>query len=134
MDGFSDYLARKCLEHTFKIAAFTQASNLYVALSFVDPLPDGSGLVEPSGGGYARVIHNAWAYANRQASNAGSVQLPTATADWGTQNLTYFAVFDALIGGNLYVRGALAPAQRVQAGDAPRFLEGFLRAYLPVAA
>ena len=58
---------------------------LDVALFTTAPDDDGTGGVEVSGGGYARVSHSAWtSAANGLKSNSGEIDFGDPTADWGT--------------------------------------------------
>ncbi len=111
--SFSDYLENKLLDHVFAGTSYTPPGTLYVGLSTADPLDDGSGLAEPSGGGYARKAVTFGAAANGQVSNNAAVTFPESTAAWGT--ITHFAVFDAATGGNMLAHGALTTARNVDA-------------------
>ena len=123
--SFSDYLENKLLDHIFKVAAFAQPTNIYVALSTADPTDDGSGLAEPSGGNYARVLHNTWTTASGGSlSNNGAITFNTATAAWGT--ITHVAIFDASTGGNMLCHGALDTSKAVNNGDTAEFADGDL--------
>lgn len=114
--SFSDYLEAELLDHVFKRdAGYTQPSNLYIALSTANPGDDGAGLAEPSGNGYARQLCNAWDRTANQVSNTSDVTFDEATGSWGT--ITYFAVFDALSGGNMLGSGAVSPSQAVVSGN-----------------
>jgi hypothetical protein len=106
MGSLSNYAENELLDHLLKVGAFSVPSNIYVALSTADPLDDGSGLAEPSGGSYARVACNSWnAASGRAATNAAVVQFARATVNWGA--LTHFALFDASTGGNMLAHGSL---------------------------
>jgi hypothetical protein len=135
MSGFSDLLAGQVLNHALKGVAMAQPAGLHVALSFTDPGADGTGLVEPSTGDYARVQHDTWTVSGRTASNTGLVQFPQASADWGTEPIAYFAIMDAAVAGNVLVSGALpVTAQQIVSGDIPKFPAGFLKVNLGTAA
>ena len=127
--SFSDYLELELLDQVFGALAWTAPSNVYIALSTADPLDDGSGLAEPSGGSYARklVANNktTWTTASTGAlSNAIVIEFVAATASWGT--ITHFAVYDALTGGNMLGHGALSASKAVDSGDTARFAIGEL--------
>ena len=80
MGSLSDYAEGKLLDHVLKVAAFTVPTNIYIALSTADPLDDGSGLTEPSGGAYARVLCNTWdTAASRKTANTNQANFPAAT-------------------------------------------------------
>jgi hypothetical protein len=121
--SFSDYLENKLLDHVFKVASFSVPSNLYIALSTVDPGETGGSLAEPSGNNYSRVNHNTWATSSGGAtSNTGSVTFPTASGSWGT--IAYVCIFDASSGGNLIASGALSVSKSVTSGDTLQFASG----------
>jgi len=123
--SFSVYLEAALLNHTFKNAAFTQPTNLYVALMTAAPADDatGSTITEPSGNGYARVNHNVWAVAtvgtDTSAKNTGAITFPTATGLWGT--ISHFAICDAATVGNMLAYGTLTTAKQVTTDDTPSF-------------
>lgn len=122
---FSDYLENELLDHVFKVGAFTQPTNIYVALSTTDPGDDGSTIAEPSGGSYARTVMNSWNAASGGATaNTSAITFPTATASWGT--ITHFALFDASTLGNMLAHGALTTSKAVGTGDTPEFAAGAL--------
>lgn len=50
--SFSDYWEDATLNHLFGKAAYT-APTIYVGLSTTQPAEDGTGVTEPSAGGYA---------------------------------------------------------------------------------
>lgn len=104
----SSFLRNALMSHAFKGTAYTQPTNLYVALSTADPKDDNSGLAEPAGNGYARVAFNTWTISANTASNNGAVTFPQATGSWGT--IAFTAVFDALTLGNLLWRAPLCAA------------------------
>lgn len=122
MTDFSNYSENALLDYIFNSGSFK--ATLYFGLSTADPLDDGSGLAEPSGGAYARVAVTANA-TNFPAASGGSIAngtaitFPTATAGWGT--VTHVAVFDAASGGNLIVHGALTASKTIDTDDTPSF-------------
>lgn len=85
-----------------------------------DPADDGSDLLEPGAGSYARVQHNSWnaaadaadADGNSQGTNNGSTAFAQATGDaWGLA--THFFLADASSGGNILCVGELDSVQDV---------------------
>jgi len=127
MGSFSDYLENKILDHIFMKTAFSQPTNIYVALSTADPGEDGSGISEPSGNGYARVQTSGddWnAAANGHIDNANDITFPEATGDWGT--ITHFALFDAATDGNMLAYGSLSQSKTIGSGDTAKFKAGDL--------
>lgn len=105
--SLSDYEANRILDSIF-------SNDIYVGLSTANPGNSGSGLAEPVGNGYARVktVSSDWNSASgRIKSNKNKITFPTAQGDWGT--IGYFALFDALTGGNMIASGTVAPSQSV---------------------
>jgi hypothetical protein len=127
MGSFGDYAENKILDHVFGKATFTPPT-IYVALSSADPTDAGTGLTEPSGGGYARVATAAgdWNTAASGAiDNANDIQFPTATAAWS--NLSHFALMDAASGGNLIGHGTITGGPiTVAVDETARFKPGDL--------
>jgi hypothetical protein len=122
--SFSDYLENELLDHVLKVGAYTQPTNIYVALFTVAPTDAGGG-TEVSGGSYARVQCNTWDAASGGASaNTGAITFPQATANWGT--VVAFALFDAVSGGNMLAWGDLAVSKAVDSGDTAEFAAGDL--------
>lgn len=131
MGSFSDYLENELLDHVFgcNTRNFTPPSNIYVALSTADPSENGSGLAEPSGYGYARVLTSAasWTVASSGAlDNASAINFPEATGSWGT--ITHFALYDGLtVGtGNMLGYGTLTIPKSIDNGDTASFAIGAL--------
>ena len=112
--SFSDGYENTILDHVLQGGASPLAppADIYVGLSKADPLEDGSGLNEPSGGGYSRVLWNSWnTPVNRGISNYGSIVFPKAAAGWDT--VTHWFLADAASGGNIIAQGPLAAAKTV---------------------
>ena len=125
MAGFSDYLEDKVLEHVFGGNAYSAPSTLYVALYTSAPSDTGGG-TEVSGGGYVRKTStfNVSGTNPTTASNAGAVEYPTATANYGT--VVAVGIFDALSSGNLLAYANLTTSKVVSTGDVFRFNTGDL--------
>ncbi len=125
MAGFSDYLEDKVLEHVFGGNAYSAPSTLYVALYTSAPSDTGGG-TEVSGGGYVRKTStfNVTGTNPTTASNAGAVEYPTATANYGT--VVAVGIFDALSSGNLLAYANLTESKVVSTGDVFRFNAGDL--------
>lgn len=117
---FSNYLRNKVLEHSVGKTAYTLPT-VYVALSTTTPAADGTGVTEPSGGSYARVVTAGtdWATASAGSiTNANAITFPTATADWASAaNFTYGVLYDAATAGNVLGYGALSTAKNNLNGD-----------------
>jgi hypothetical protein len=108
-------------------------TNVYIALLTTLPSDNnGTGLVEVSGGSYARqavAAASGWSSVTtsgslQQMSNSGAITFPTATANWGT--IVGVAIYDALTVGNLLYFGALAANQVVNSGNQFQFAIGNL--------
>ena len=103
-------------------------ATVYIGLMTAEPNPDGTGVVEPSGNGYARVgVANSvaqWpAASSRQKSHASDIVFAAASGgSWGT--ITHVGIFDAVSGGNLKCYGALDTPRLVNDTDVFRFLSG----------
>ena len=114
---------------TSNFGALATAPTLFVGLSSTTPNPDGTGVTEPVGNGYARVSTPAatWgaaSLANPSAiTNSGAViAFPTATGSWAAGvNMTYLVFFDAASGGNVIGFGALTTPKPVLSGDTAQF-------------
>ena len=125
MAGFSEYLEDKVLEHVFGGNAYSAPSTLYVALYTVAPTDTGGG-TEVSGGAYVRKAStfNVSGTNPTTASNAGAVEYPTATANYGT--VVAVGIFDASSSGNLLAYANLTASKVVSTGDVFRFNTGDL--------
>jgi len=122
-NGASNYLANALLNHVLKKTAYTVPSNIYIALSTANPTDAGTGLVQPVGNNYARVLHNTWnPAANGAISNNGIITFLEALGNWG--NITHAALFDNLTAGNMLIHSTVDPAQAPTIGDTIRYLHG----------
>lgn len=126
----SDYLEGKLWDHTFGLATFTTAANLYVALFTATPSDAGGGTeVTIGSNAYARVqvanSSSTWTRSANVISNNTVITFPTPTPSaWGT--ITHGALFDASSAGNMYGWGALATSIATVAGTAVDFPIGSL--------
>jgi len=126
MGGFADYWEDKILNHIFGKAIYNPPT-IYVGLSTSNPQDDGSGLAEPNGNSYARVLTDSsdWNEASGGTlSNVSDITFAKATGDWGT--VTHFALFDAATGGHLLAHGELSQAMAIHSSDTARFAAGEL--------
>jgi hypothetical protein len=124
----SDFLENKILDHILGGPDYVRPANVYVALFTAAPTDAGGG-TEASGGSYARaaVTNDAthWpAGAGGVKSNGVAITFAQATAPWGT--VVAFALFDALVAGNMLMWGALTTNKTVGTGDTPSFPIGSL--------
>ena len=102
--GITDYSAGRLMDYEFSAAAYTPAATHYFGLMSTNPNPAGSGAVELSGGGYARIskTNNAttWpAWATLLKKNGVAIAWPAFTADMAT--IVGAGWWDAASAGNL---------------------------------
>ena len=134
--GKSAYLEGVYLDWRFAMGAFASANamkdelsiaNQYVALFKGNPE---SGGVEVSGGAYARVALGwgaaNWTRTNSVVTNDNAINFPTPTANWAPagNEVTHFAIFDALTNGNMLESVALPVARIIVTGDPVVFAAG----------
>lgn len=118
----STYLANKLLELQVGKTAYTLPT-VYLALSSSTPVAAGTGVTEPSSGGYARVALGTGtttfsAAASGSITNSAAITFPTATADWASgSTMTYGVLYDASTAGNMLGFGTLTVAKNVLNGD-----------------
>jgi hypothetical protein len=98
--------------YTWFLAAFT-----------TQPDDAGSGGVEVSGGSYARVAVTWSAVSGGSMSNSSTVQLPQATASWGT--VVAIGYYSASSGGTFLGSDDITP-QAVTAPQQPQWTAGQL--------
>jgi len=126
MGSFSDYLENELLDHVFKTGAYTQPTNLYIALCKSTIADDDTGTTLPSevsGGAYVRKKCNTWDLAAAGATeNSQVVTFVEATANWGT--VTDFAICDKTTLGNVIGYGKLTTAKKIGTGDTAKFATG----------
>lgn len=97
------YEANRVLDMTFgKIG--TPDNNIYIGLSTTPITNSGTGVTEPVGGGYSRVMitNNKTSFTtatNGRLKNAIEIKFPESTIEWGT--IRYIFIADALTGGNI---------------------------------
>ena len=108
-------------------SAYTQPTNIFVALSTADPTDSGGSIAEPAGGSYARksTAGADWnAAASGALDNGNAITFAEATASWGL--ITHFALYDALTVGNMLAHGALTASKTIDNGDTASFAAGDL--------
>jgi hypothetical protein len=130
MPGFlTDYSNNKVLDLFFGSSIYTPPANLYLGLSLISANKAG-GVIEPSGGSYARVpvVNSPTNFPTASAgtkSNAGTITFPGPTADWGTIVSVFIA--DAAAGGNVLAMADLTTPRAVTNGSAaPKVAAGAL--------
>lgn len=115
----TDAYANSYLDVVLGTSALLGAT-VYIGLLLATPNPDGTGVVEPSGGGYARVAvtndATHWpAAAGRMKTHANDIVFPSATTHWGVA--TGVGIFSALSGGVLKLYDFLAEPRDILNGD-----------------
>lgn len=127
------YLVNKLVDHQLGTSPYTSPT-VYVGMSSTTPALNGTGVTEPSGGGYARVATSSSTFSAAVAgasANTLTITFPMATADWvGGANLTYGLAYDAPTGGNLLFYGTLAVASAVVTGAIATITPGGMTASL----
>lgn len=121
------------LDEVFKLTNRAADAAIYLGLSQTDPLEDGSGLSEPSGGSYARVNVTAkftTAAANGEISNDGTITFPLATADWGSCAYWFIANHLTNTGNAIRWRGPMDKSVFVTNGFTLSFAVGEITATL----
>lgn len=117
---YTYYTTNKIIDHANGKTAWTMPT-VYVGVSSTTPALGGTGVTEPSTGGYARVTTSgaSWnAAASGSTTNAAALTFPQASADWvAGANLTYGLLYDAPTGGNLLGYGALTVPKNCLNGD-----------------
>lgn len=102
--GMTQYLSQALLNVVFNKGTYT-TTTFYVAAFTTVGSDNGSGFVEPSGNGYARVATTAATWNTASAgspstiTNASTITFPGATGSWGT--IQGIGIYDASSGGNL---------------------------------
>ena len=128
MGSFSDYAEKKVIDHVFKTASYTAATNLYIALSkstLADTVTGTSLPGEVSGGGYVRKKCNTWDASSATGGDTKNTQVETfatSTKAWGT--VVSFAIVDKTTKGNVIVYGTLSASKAIASGDTAKFATG----------
>lgn len=127
---WKDTIANRLLDLQLGSSHDTTAfpATVYVALITTAPTnANGAGIVEVSGGAYARVAvtnnDTNWpAASGRAKSNGTPITYPTSTASWGT--VVGAAFYDAASAGNFLGYSALSSSQSIGSGITPQFAAG----------
>lgn len=131
MGGLVDSMKNSVLDALLGASATLMPGTVYLGALLAAPNEDGTGVVEPAGGAYARLAitnngTNFPAAASGMKSNGVDLTMATATgANWG--NITHVGIFDAASGGNLRLKGALDSPRNVLDGDVMKFLATTLK-------
>ena len=124
MSAASDYLEDKLLDHVLGNTAFSQPSNIYLALFTADTGLEAnspSAEISTSSTGYGRQAVSFAASSSGSASTSATVTFSAATANWGT--VTHVAVVDHASGtnwgtdANVLFYGAVTTSKTIESGD-----------------
>jgi hypothetical protein len=126
MAAKSYYLDNSVLAAVLTNTTYTSPTTVYAALLTTVPTnPAPTGLVEVSGGSYARQAVTFGVPSLGVTQNTAIVSFPTCTSPaWGTINGV--ALYDAATGGNLLYYGTVGTPKIVGVGDTIRFAMGSL--------
>ena len=114
MAEMSNYLENALINATLRNTSYTSPATVYVGLYTSDPTDADSG-TEVSGGSYARTSVTFGAPSNGASLNDAAVEVPQATASWGT--VAYIGILDASTSGNLLYHTALDTSKTIDTGD-----------------
>ena len=120
MGSLSNYAEGRLLTHVFDS---TQAgsTNIYLALFQTDPADDASG-TEADYTGYAREEITVGISASRRVTQDALVTFDQCTG--GSNNIDYWAIYDAITSGNLLAHGALTSTKVVSTNKTPSVASG----------
>lgn len=134
MANMSDYLENKLIDHIFRTTSFTAPTGIWVALGTAGS--DSAFTEIASTGGYARasigIGDTVWKSTQGTSTaatpstgttgateNVSTISFATPSATWNSgADITHFALYDAVSGGNMLFWGTLSVAKRVYSGDA----------------
>lgn len=132
--SFSNYTSQAVLNSLFgntsNFGALAAEPDKFIALYTTAPAEDGTGGVEVSGNGYARVSTSAsdWGDATLAnpsvLTNAADIEFPQATGAWG--EIVAFGILDAVTGGEFLIGADLDVPKSPTEGDTARFAAGQL--------
>lgn len=111
-DSKTTYLENKILDHVLRSVAYTDPTNVYLALFTAAP-GEGGGGTEATGGSYARKVMAFAAAASGSCSTNAEISFTGMPA--GT--FTHIGIFDALTNGNLLYYKALPTSITTEAND-----------------
>jgi hypothetical protein len=127
MSGFSTYLAQNIINSTLRGQAFTVPSTLYLALFTSDPTDNNVTTNEVAGAWYARKATGAWSApvgTGNSSSNSNQVLWDAVTGSAVT--VSYWAIYDALTGGNMLYSDTIGTAKTFNVSDVPFIAAGTL--------
>lgn len=107
MAEITNYLRNKLLDHTLRVAAYTQPTALYVGLYTAAPTEAGGGTEVTVANGYARKSVTFTTAASGVSTNSNLVEF--ANTGW-SGTIVAVGLFDASVGGNLLYFTAISPS------------------------
>jgi hypothetical protein len=123
----ASYLRQKLLDDLTGVTPYVRPT-LYLSLHTADPGDAGSHAFEVAGGGYARLsLAGKMGAADSEGYSVNTVALSIgpATTDWGT--ITYLAIEDAAVAGNMLWPGAPSQPRTITSGQTFQIPVGQLR-------
>ena len=118
MSAFSNYAEDAILDHLLRNVALTSPTTVYLALYESDPGENNTG-TETAFTGYARQASSWSAAVDGSTDNSGSISFPANTGAQVT--ITHAAIFDAVTGGNMLIKGALTQSKVIETSDVLSF-------------
>lgn len=132
MDGYSIYTQEAVHKFIFGQGFDTMPDPFYIALSISTFNPDGTGIAEPTEGGYVRTSVAKSKFTGPLTSayvtttqNNDDITFVESTASWGT--ITDFAAFDLAAAGELIFGGALDTSKTIETATIAVFSTGDLK-------
>ncbi len=107
MAEITNYLRNKLLDHTLRVAAYTQPTALYVGLYTATPTEAGGGTEVTVANGYARKSVTFTTAGSGVSTNSNLVEF--ANTGW-SGTIVAVGLFDASVGGNLLYFTAISPS------------------------
>ena len=113
----TNYSKNKQLDFLYGGVSYSPPSNYYLAMSTTSVSPSGSGVTEPLGANYARVlIPNTKSFFTNSVSgclvNSSTITFPQSSGSWGT--IVDLVLFDALTSGCAWAFTTLPTPKVVQ--------------------
>jgi hypothetical protein len=124
----TSYSQKKLQDHAYGLAAFTMPATVYASLHTASPTDTGSltNEVTTTASGYTRIAvtasMNGTDAVTGIAANNASIIFGPALIDWGT--ITYVAISDAIVAGNMLLYGPLTEVQTTPIGESVQFSAG----------
>ena len=125
MSEFTDYLEDALLDHAFSegVRDYTASTGLYVALTTSTISDDGTGMTEPTLGGYARQPVTFGAAASGTTSNSLQVDFTASGAAYDA-TITGMAIMFQITGGEMLCYDMDMTDTTINDGDTLRFAVG----------